>query len=301
MLRAYLSLLAATFIVGFSFAFVKISLEFASVFESLAHRFSIAFIVVLILIKFGFINEKISLKDFKKISFIAILYPSLFFAFQAFGLTFTSSVMAGIFHACTPVVTMVFAHFFIGEYTNIWQKFFALVSVFGIIYIIYMSGNFGENSSLIGNFLIILSVIAISLYNVFARRVLAKFEISKLVIVTIFIGFIFFNMLNLSDYILKSRELKLYFAPFLDIKFTISTLFLAIFSSVATSFLFGYSLKRLEAFKIGIFSNLSTLVTIIAGIFLLDENFEIYHFLGASFIILGVVGVNLANIKRNAR
>ncbi|MDO5046556.1 DMT family transporter [Campylobacter sp.] len=298
MLRAYISLLGATFIVGFSFAFVKISLQSASVFESLAHRFSIAFIAVLVLVKFGLIKAKFSLGDFGKILFIAVLYPSSFFAFQAFGLSFTSSVMAGILHACTPIATMAFAHFFIGEQTDIRQKLFVLISVCGVIYIIMISGNLSESSSLIGNFLIILSVVSISLYNVFARRILAKFEISKLVIITVFIGFVFFNTLNLGDYILKSKDLRLYFASFLDLEFTFAILFLAIFSSVATSFLFGYALKRLEAFKVGIFSNLSTLITVIAGVFLLDEEFKIYHFVGASFIILGVIGANLSNLKR---
>lgn len=298
MFKAYVSLIGATFIVGFSFAFVKISLESASVFESLAHRFSIAFLAVLILLKFGIISAKFSLQDLKQVAFIAALYPSSFFAFQAFGLVHTSSLMAGVLHACTPIMTMIFAQIFIKEQTNLLQKLFILISVFGVVYILVMSGNLSANSSFLGNFLILLSVVAISLYNVFTRKILVKFEISKLVVIMVFIGFVFFNGLNLIDFVSSGRDLKLYFAPFLEVKFSFSIAFLAIFSSVCTSFLFGYALKHLEAFKVGIFSNLSTLITIIAGVVLLDEKFEIYHFIGTILIILGVLGLNLSNLNR---
>lgn len=297
MLKAYASLIGATLIVGFSFAFVKISLESASVFESLAHRFSVAFLAVLALVKFGVIKAKFSVADFKQIAFIAILYPSSFFVFQAFGLELTSSLTAGILHACTPIETMVFAQIFLKERISLAQKSFIYLSVFGVVYMLMMSENSDLNSSLLGNFFILISTLAISLYNVFARKILVKFEISKLVAVTVFIGFICFNGLNLIDFIANGRDLRLYFATFLDLKFSLVIAFLAIFSSVGTSFLFAYALKRLEAFKVGIFSNLSTLVTIIAGMVLLKESFEIYHFTGSVLIILGAAGVNLLNLK----
>jgi multidrug transporter EmrE-like cation transporter len=48
-----------------------------------------------------------------------------------------------------------------------------------------------------------------------------------------------------------------------------------------------------------VFSNLATLITVMAGIVFLQEAFHYYHAIGAGMIIAGIIGVNyLAKAKR---
>lgn len=84
--KAYLAALLYAFIIGFSFMFVKLALTVTSVLDTLAHRFTVAFLIATIPVIFGFVKLNISSKTILAILPIAIFYPALFFAFQAFGL-----------------------------------------------------------------------------------------------------------------------------------------------------------------------------------------------------------------------
>ena len=96
--KAYISALLYSFIIGFSFLFVKLTLTITSPLDTLAHRFTVAFIAANIPVIFGFVKLNISLKTY--FPFYQLRYfIQHFFAFQAFGLVYTSSSEAGIIQA----------------------------------------------------------------------------------------------------------------------------------------------------------------------------------------------------------
>jgi drug/metabolite transporter (DMT)-like permease len=53
-----------------------------------------------------------------------------------------------------------------------------------------------------------------------------------------------------------------------------------------------YVLSKMEASRVGVFVNLGTVVTIIAGIVFLKEEFYYYHVIGSILVIGGVLGAN---------
>ncbi|MNI71557.1 EamA-like transporter family protein [compost metagenome] len=59
-----------------------------------------------------------------------------------------------------------------------------------------------------------------------------------------------------------------------------------------TTLLSSYALTHLEASKMSVFSNLSTLVSIAGGAWILHEPVSGYHIIGALLIIAGVLGTN---------
>ncbi len=70
--------------------------------------------------------------------------------------------------------------------------------------------------------------------------------------------------------------------------FLIETLYLALFTSIATSFLAMYSLKELEAARVGIIQTLSVVVAVAAGgVLVLQETFLIYHAVATVLIVAG--------------
>ncbi|MEH6979953.1 DMT family transporter, partial [Bacillus pseudomycoides] len=131
--KAYTAALVYAFIIGFSFMFVKLALTVTTPLDILAHRFTVAFLIATIPIIFGFVKLNISFKNILSLLPLAIFYPALFFAFQAFGLVYTSSSEAGIIQAVIPIFTMIFASYFLKEFTNAWQKISVLISVIGVI------------------------------------------------------------------------------------------------------------------------------------------------------------------------
>ncbi|HAA80455.1 MAG TPA: EamA family transporter, partial [Thermoanaerobacter sp.] len=65
-----------------------------------------------------------------------------------------------------------------------------------------------------------------------------------------------------------------------------------VLSSVVAYFLNNYALSKLPASQASVFANLTTVISIIAGITIRHETFYWYHVIGAIMILIGVWGTN---------
>lgn len=191
---------------------------------------------------------------------------------------------------------MLLASYFLKERTNMWQKLSLLLSVTGVVYIFIMKGIGNVETSFIGIFLILLSAFSSSSYNVLARKMMKKFNVFDLTYMMTFIGFLSFNTIAVVNHI-QSDTVRVYFEPFANATFLMAILYLGILSSFLTAFLSNYALRHMAASKMSVFSNLSTLITIIAGVVFLQEEIAYYHIIGAIMIILGVIGTNILDEK----
>ncbi len=93
--KAYIAAISYALIIGLSFLFVKVTLTVASPVDTLAHRFTVAFIGIVIVLVFTKNKLTIKKQDLLKILPLAILYPIAFFTFQVLGLARISSSEAG--------------------------------------------------------------------------------------------------------------------------------------------------------------------------------------------------------------
>lgn len=289
--KAYFAAILYAIIVGFSFIFTKVALTEATPLDTLAHRFMVAFVFATMLMLFTRTSVKMTAKDILNILPLAFLYPILFFTFQVFGLVYTSSSEAGILQATVPIFTVILASLFLKEYASKGQKFFLLLSVMGVIFIFIMNDLNLEVQSLKGTILILLSAISAAFYNVLARKLTQQYSLFTLTYVMTFFGFVVFNSMAISNHIID-QTLTSFFIPFASSKFLISIVYLGAFSSLLTAFLSNYALSILPASKMSVFSNLATLITIIAGVIFLQEDLHYYHVVGAIIILAGVIGTN---------
>ncbi|TKI54153.1 DMT family transporter [Brevibacillus antibioticus] len=296
--KAILAALLNAGITGLSFLFLKMALAVTNPVDTLAHRFTVAFIVASIPIVFGWIKLSIKPKDMLTIIPLAMLYPILFFTLQAFGLVYTTSSEAGIIQATVPIFTMIMAAFFLGESSTWLQKLSTLLSVGGVVYIFAMKGMGVSSSSgsSIGTILILLSAFSLAGYSVLARKMTKSFHYIDMTYMVALLGFLFFNGWSVIRHSAEGT-LSNYFAPFASSAFIISIVFLGILSSLMTSFMTNFALSKMEASKLSVFNNLSTLVTIVAGVIFLQEQLAYYHLIGAVMIIFGVIGTNFLGAK----
>lgn len=294
--KAYFAAVLFAFIIGLSFLFTKMALTVADPMNILAHRFTVSFFTILIPVLFGKIKISITIKDVLSILPLSLFYPTLFFTFQVFGLTYVSSSEAGIIQATAPVFTMILAIFFLKENISLLQKISLGASVFGVIYIFAMKGVDLKATSFLGIGLILLSALSIACYNVMAKKTTQKYRIIEITYIMSAIGFFSFNTLSIADHIAKNT-LTTYFQPFSSPVFLSSIFYLGILSSLVTSFLSNYTLSKLEASKMSVFSNLSTLITIFSGSIFLHEGIRFYHIVGAIMIFLGIIGMNFLGRK----
>ncbi|WIL34250.1 DMT family transporter [Bacillus stercoris] len=296
---AYIAAVLYSVIIGLSFLFVKIALQTAEPFDILAHRFTIAFAAATVPILFGWVKLSIRVKDVIAILPLALLYPALFFSFQTFGLVYSSSSEAGIIQAAIPIFTMVFAAYVLKERPTWTQKGFTVLSVAGVMFIFVMKGVDVESASLKGSLLILLSALSSAMYNTAARKMTQRFKLTELTYIMSAIGFVVFNAIALVRHG-SAGTVGTYFLPFREPGFVLSILYLGVLSSLVTSFLSNYTLSRIEAFKMSAFNHVSTIVTMIAGVVILNESLAWYHFAGAVCIMIGVLGSN-TNLQKKAK
>lgn len=110
------------------------------------------------------------------------------------------------------------------------------------------------------------------------------------------ISFICFNILSIGEGLIAGN-LGSYFLPLKSPQFIISILYLGILSTLLTSTLTNYVLSKIEASKMSVFSNLGTVISIVAGVVFLKEEIFYYHIIGSVLIILGVLGANFLGKK----
>ncbi|WP_426334035.1 DMT family transporter [Paenibacillus silvae] len=294
---AYIASVTYAAIIGLSFLFVKMTVTIAHPIDVLAHRFALSLIVVSIPVLFGWIKINLRMADLWRIIPLGLLSPVLFFAFQAFGLVTSNSSEAGIIQAMVPVFTLVLASVFLRERTSIVQKLSLLLSVAGVIFIFAMKGGGMSMSNMQGTVLLLFSAISFAGYGVLARPLTRKYKPLELTWVTLMVGCIVFNAAALirHAYIGSMAD---YIQPLGDPSYLGALAYLAILSTMVSTLLSSYALTHLEASRVSVFSNLSTLISIAGGALILHEPVQGYHYIGAVLIIAGVLGTNLSNHKQ---
>jgi len=296
--KAYIAAILNTLIIGFSFVFVKIALQSVNSLDMLAYRFTASFVAIMILILFGRVKLNLRWKDVATIIPLAVLYPGLFFAFQTFGLVTVSASEAGIIQAAVPIFTMIFASYWLKEHSTWQQKIALLLSVSGLIYIFAMKGINVGNTSLSGILLVFLSVLSLVGYNVAARKRTRKYGVMDVTFIMTCFGFVLFNAMAIFQHIAQGTTWNV-MQPLFDPMFAVSILYLGVLSSLMTAYLTNYALSKLEAVKVSVFTQLGTVVTMGAGVLILNESLQYYHIVGAVLIIIGVLGVNIPLRQRH--
>ncbi|MDD3622917.1 MAG: DMT family transporter [Methanofollis sp.] len=286
---AYLAAVLNAFFIGLSFLFVKESLDSAEPLTTLAFRFTLAFLVLLALAAVGVIRVHLPKENYGDLLVLLLAQPVLFFSLQAFSLLYISSSEAGIIEAITPVFVGILGIVILGEWVNAKQFICFIISIAGIASLFLMEGNGEGGIDTLGLVLALLSVCATSLYIVMGRRLSRTIDPVSLTFLMMLFGCVVFLAAAVGCEGLDPHGALMLLG---DTDFLTEILYLALFTSVATSFLAMYGLRELEAARVGIIQNLSVVVSVAAGVLVLHEPFLIYHAIASLLIVAGVVFAN---------
>jgi drug/metabolite transporter (DMT)-like permease len=290
---AYLAAITYSIFIGFSFMFVKLVVNIATTMDFLATRFFLASVMLTIPVVFGWIKLQIKFKDIYRLIPLALLYPILFFTFQTLGLLGATSAEGGIIQATAPIFTIILSTMFLKEKTNLWQRLFLVLSVSGVIFIFLMQGT-SISFDHMGSILFLLaSTLTFAVYTIMVRRSGQTYKAYDLSYVIIMLSAVSFIVISIVQHVVNGTMSQM-IQPFYQPVYWYSIFYLAAFSSVFAILLSNYALSKLEAYKVSVFNNLSTLVSILAGMVFLDEQVTYFHIIGAVMIIVGVIGTNLA-------
>lgn len=284
-------------IFGLSFLFSKRALAVAKPFELLSFRFLTAFLIMSTLIVFKIIHINYKGKNIRSLLLLGLMQPIVYFIFETYGIKFSSSSQAGLMIALIPIVVSIMSAHFLHERPSVVQTLYIILSVGGVMFIVMMSGLSSENSSILGTILLLGAVLSASLFNIISRKLSLEFTPMELTYSMMALGTIFFNGVSILNHLITG-DIKSYFSSLKNGSFLISMGYLGILSSIIAFFLINYTLSKIEASKSAVLANISTIVSILAGVIFLKETFQYYHMIGSFMILVGVWGTNYYGIKK---
>lgn len=278
-------------IFGLSFMFTKEALEVTGPFHLLAFRFTLAALFLSLLKLTGLIRLEIKGKNLGLLLLLVIFQPGIYFLCETLGIEKTTSSEAGMVIALIPVFVAIFSRIFLNENPRLPQWLFIMVSVAGVIFIIFMKGRLEMGGSLAGVFFLLGAVFSAAFYNILSRKLSLEFKPVELTYFMMWFGAIIFNFITVIR-LVRTGKLASYFSPLTNSSSLISILYLGLFSSVGAFFLVNFMLSRMEAARSAVFTNLTTVISILAGVLVRGEPFYWFQVVGAILILLGVWGAN---------
>ena len=267
--------------------------KFATLFEvpPLTLNFLRWVMVWFILIPFT-IKEILAKKNYIKENFFAIgimgiLSISTFNSVVYFALNFTQVINAVLMLAAIPPMIIIFSSLMKIEKTNIFQLSGLFLSIFGVATIIsnadiqkIISLSFNK-----GDIWMLVCVLSWSLYSTLLKK--NKFQLSQfsLIQIMVTVGLIF-----LVPQFLYEKSIGL------DIKINKASIlilfYVVIFPAIAAYYCWQKAIELIGPNRSSMFIQLMPLFSAIMAIIIFKEKFQLFNFIGGSFIISGIYWSN---------
>jgi len=289
--KAIIAVALGNSIFGFSFLFSKIALDYAIPSLMVAMRFTTAFILMNIIVLAGTLIKKrdgqslisFSLrgKPLKYVFLLALFQPILYFIGESYGIKLTSSAFSGTIIAVIPIMGVVFDIIIMHANVSSRQMICAVVSVIGVV--ITTLGAQDMHYSLAGILMLFLAVVAGAFFYVFSKKAGEHYNPLERTYVMFGAATVFFVIFAAVQCAGNYKEMIM---PALTSgQFWTAIIYLALFASVTAFMLLNYGNSYISVSKASIFVNLTTVISIIAGVVILGESFSVQQVIGAVIII----------------
>jgi len=302
--KALLAVITGNTIFGFSFLFSKVALQMTVPSVLLAVRFTTAFVVLNLI---AFVGRNIKKKDgkplvefslkgkpLKYVLLLALFQPIIYFLGESYGIEYTSSAFAGTIIAVIPIMGIVFDVLIMKAGVTVKQVICAVVSVIGVA--VTTLGAEGMKSSLIGVLFLLVAVVAGALFYVFSKKSGEHFNALERTHVMFAAGSLSYILVALIQCAGEYETLIL--QPVSSGNFWICILYLAVMSSVVAFIALNYGSSGVSVTEASLFANLTTVISIVAGVVVLGESFSIQQIIGAVMIIGSVYLANVEGGKK---
>lgn len=207
-----------------------------------------------------------------------------------FGLQTTTATNGVLMQSVNPIFIIVLSSLLLGEFASKRQWIGIMLSLLGVLVILIQ----GQITNLLkldfhaGDLIILLAVLDWSLYTVLLRKLPHELKGLPILGYTITIGILGILPLYLAEIIWTSRTM-----PFNGISIS-SVLYVALFPSVLSYLFWNHGTQRIGANRAGQFAHVVPISGILIAVLLLGEQLHLYHLLGITLVVAGIV---LANFK----
>ena len=296
--KGLLAVVAGNVIFGFSFLFSRLALFITVPSALVAYRFVTAFAVMNIIVFAGrkirkkggspLVEFSLRGKPLKYVLLLAVFQPVLYFFCETYGILYTSSAFAGTIIAVIPIMGIVFDRIMMNSEIRKKQIVCAVVSVAGVAFTTI--GAEGMRSSLAGVIFLAGAVICGALFYVFSKKSAEHYNAIERTYVMFGVAAAVFTAFALVQ--CRGDYAGLLIAPAGNSTFVIAVLYLAVVSSVAAFVSMNWGNNYVSVTEASLFANLTTVISIFAGVIFLHETFTLQQVVGAAAILVSAYAAN---------
>ena len=295
--KRYFPLLAnftAALIFGFAYLFIKTGMrvvEFDTI-KFLAFRFVLGFLVLTILLLAGILKVNYKGKPVYLLLLCGLLNPLTSQVLETTATSHAPTSQIALFISMIPVLIVLLSIPVNRELPTKRQVFFMILSVSGIMLINLIGGQM-EGGTKLGLILVLGTVAAISIQRILVRRASSYFTAFETIYVSTGMGALGFVIATLLSHSAQGR-LGSFFDGLWKPEFVVPILYMGILSSVIAFLCLTYAAGNLPIAVSSSTSTLSSVISVLAGIFILNEVFRPIDVIGTSIAFLGILGMSLS-------
>ena len=302
---ATLAALVGNAVFGFSFMFSRIALSVAQPFVMLMYRFIGAFIGLNLLALWAVSSGRNAARSDGKIDSmrfslagrpvlpllgLGVVQPVLYFLCESYGISMTNATFSGVIISLIPIAGMALGALVLHEKPVRAQVLYSLISIAGVVMMTMMQSAEGEIQPL-GVLLLFGAVLSGVVFNIISRKISSQFSALERTYVMMLIAAVTFTALAV---VTTGGDVQALLAPAASGSFLLAIGYLSIVSSIAAFLLLNYANNYLPVAKTTAFCNLTTVISLFAGVVFLGEPFGWASVAASVMIVLGVWGVQKA-------
>ena len=279
---AHLSALAAMFLWGISYIWMKQLFDYLEPASILFFRLVVSSVFLYFVLRLMGKLERIKKEHYALFLLSALLNPFLYFMGESHGLQLVSPTISAVIIATIPVFTPVFARFFLKEHLSKLNIAGLIISFAGVLMMLVMK-DFSLSADPFGVLYLFGAVASSIVYGIILKKLTLLYNALTIVWIQNFIGLFYFIPV-----ILYKETDTLLYMPFSS-QVILPILLLGVFSSSLAFVFFTRSVRSLGIARTNIYTNMIPVFTVMFSYFLLGELQNGQQFFGMMLVISGVI------------
>ena len=304
---ATLGALTGNSIFSFSFMFSRMALGVASPFVMLMYRFILASVLLsavsLLAARKGdwrgadggihWLRFSLRGRSIRPLLALGIVQPVAYFLCESYGISMTNATFSGVIIALVPIVALAAGALVLREIPSRAQVGWSVFSILGVVLMTLQQSAEGAIRPL-GVLMLFGAVLSGVTFNILSRRLSGAFSALERTTVMMAVAAAVFTALAVFE---CRHDPALLLAPLGNSAFLGAMAYLSVLSSIVAFLLINYASNTLPVAKTTAFCNLTTAISMFAGVVFLREPFGVMSMLASVMIIVGVWKVQAAKTK----
>jgi len=282
------------FIWGSTWLAIRFGLESLTPVFSAGLRFALASVFIIVLMRIRGVSlqwDRISIKLYLIMGFFSFVIP---FGLVYWAEQFVPSGMASVLFAVFPFFVAIFSFIAIpSEKIDVFKIIGIIVGFTGIVIIFSDSFSGNITSYLLGMIAIVLSATMQAGIAVTIKKQGKHLNPLSMNLIPMFIAGV--SMIIIGLLIEDHSKIKF------DMNAVLSITYLAFFGSVITFTSYYWLLKKINIVILSFIAFITPIIALFLGYLVYDEELSTHHFIGSSFVLLGILFANVSTILKTRR